>query len=672
MPATKFAAAFALCLLLGSVAAHANIIKLEITRVEPVEGPSGPTHERISGNAYGELDPADPKNALITDIGLAPRNARGRVEYVTRFTLVKPKDMANASGVLLYTVVNRGGGNAVPHPHGHVTLVSGWQGDVVPTATNHTIQVPVAKNRDGSSITGPLVLRFMNLTGHTARLVIPRGQPSPYPPASLDTTKATLLSASGEIATGAKRGVVKLSSSDWAFANCSTTPFPGTPDPSHICVKNGFDPALLYELQYTVKDPLVLGIGLAATRDLGAFFRYEDADAAGTPNPVAGSITHAIAEGSSQSGTFLRLSLRLGFNQDERGRVVWDGMNPHIAARLTDLNRRFAFPGGLVSPYELGHEAPVWWTPWADAPRQRPAASLLDRCRATNTCPKIAETFGSAEVWGLRQSFTLVGTDAKADIPIPDNVRRYYFPSVSHGGGPGGFATLTSPVKAAAACALPANPAPIGPMRTAIISRLVAWVTKNTPMPESKYPTIADGTLVKNTNAAMGFPSIPGKPMPEGIQFPLVDYDLGPQFRYMDQSGVLTRIPVAKGTLPQLVVRVDADGNEVAGIKSPLLSAPLGTYTGWNVTTSGLYSGQLCGSSFGSSPVGGFIPFAKTKAERTASGDARLSLEERYGDHAGYVRAVKTAAEKLVSDGYLLREDADTMITQAEESQVLR
>ena len=668
MTTSKFTAALALCLLLGPAAAHANVVKLEIVRVEP----AGPTHERISGKAYGELDPADPKNAVITDIDLAPRNARGKVEYVTRFTLVRPTEMMKASGVLLYTVVNRGGGTAAPHPDGHVTLVSGWQGDVVPTTTNYTIQVPVAKNRDGSSITGPLALRFMNLTGHTTPLMIPRGQPSPYPPVSLDTTKASLISATAETATGAKQGVVKIASSDWAFADCSTTPFPGKPDPAQICVRNGFDPALLYELQYTVKDPLVLGIGLAATRDLGAFFRYEKADAAGTPNPVAGSITHAISEGSSQSGTFLRLSLLLGFNQDERGRIVWDGMNPHIAARFTDLNRRFAFPGGLVSPYELGHEGPAWWTPWADVARKRPAASLLDRCRASNTCPKIAETFGSAEIWGLRQSFTLVGTDAKADIPIPDNVRRYYFPGVSHGGGPGGFSTFTNPVKAAAACALSTNPAPVGPMRTAIISRLIAWVTKNTPMPESKYLALADGTLVKNTNAAMGFPSIPGKPMPEGIQHPLVDYDLGPHFRYADQSGVVTKIPVAKGTLPQLVVRVDADGNEVAGIKSPLLSAPLGTYTGWNVTTSGLYKGQLCGSSFGSSPIGGFIPFAKTKAERTASGDPRLSLEERYVDHAGYVRAVKAAAEKLVSDGYLLREDADTMIKQAEQSPILK
>jgi len=650
-------------LLWAGSAVHASVVRLEITKVEP----AGPGHEKISGKAFGELDPADPKNAVITDIQLAPRNERGKVEYVATFSLVKPKDMAMASGVLVYTVVNRGNGNAAPHPDGHVTLVSGWQGDVVPTAENQTIRVPVARNRDGSSITGPLLLRFTNLKSNTTALMIPRGQPSPYPPASLDTAKASLVSAISESeATGTKTGLVKIPSADWAFADCTTTPFPGKPDPSRICMKNGFDPALLYELQYTVKDPLVLGIGLAATRDLGSFFRYEKQDASGTANPVAGRITHAISEGSSQSGTFLKLSLLLGFNQDERGRIVWDGMNPHISARFTDLNRRFAFPGGLVWPYELGHEGPVWWTKWEDTARQRPAASLLDRCLATNTCPKIAETFGAAEVWGLRQSFTLVGTTAKADIPIPANVRRYYFAGVSHGGGPGGFAVATNPVPS---CALSSNPAPVGPMRTALLKGLAAWVTKDTPMPASKYPSIADGTLVANTTAAMGFPTIPGKPSPEGLQHALINYDLGPHFRYNDQSGVVAKLPVVKSTLPQLVVRVDADGNEVAGIRSPLLMAPLGTYTGWNVTTSGVYKGQLC---IGGSPIGGFIPFAKTKADRVASGDPRLSLEERYTDHDGYVKAVKTASDQLVRDGYLLRDDAAAMVAQAEHSDVLK
>ena len=460
MPAMRIAAALALCLWLGSSPRTPTSSSWRSRRVEP----AGPTHERISGKAYGELDPADPKNAVITDIELAPRNARGKVEYVTTFTLVRPTEMMTSSGVLLYTVVNRGGGNAVPHPAGHVTLVSGWQGDVVPTATNHTIHVPVARNRDGSSITGPLVLRFMSLTGNTTALVIPRGQPSPYPPASLDTTKASLVSATGETCNGREEGRREDSRARTGpLRIATTTPFPGKPDPAQICVKNGFDPALLYELQYTVKDPLVLGIGLAATRDLGAFFRYETADAAGTPNPVAGRITHAISEGSSQSGTFLRLSLLLGFNQDERGRIVWDGMNPHIAAGSPISTAASRFPAASSRRTSSVTKGPCGGHRGKTRPASAAAASLLDRCRASNTCPKIAETFGSAEIWGLRQSFTLVGTTREDRHPAARERAALLLPGRVAWRRTWGFATSTNPVKAAATCALPCNPAPAAP-----------------------------------------------------------------------------------------------------------------------------------------------------------------------------------------------------------------
>ena len=187
-------------------------------------------------------------------------------------------------------------------------------------------------------------------------------------------------------------------------------------------------------------------------------------------------------------------------------------------------------------------------------------------------------------------------------------------------------------------------------------------------MPASRYPKISDGTLVPNTNAAMGFPRIPGQPMPERLQRPLIGYALGSHFNYKDGSGHLTAVPVVEKEFPQLVVKVDADGNEVAGLKSPLAMAPLGTYTGWNVTKAGPFKGLLCGDV----PTGGFIPFAKTKAERTASGDPRLSLEERYRSHEGYVEAVTAAANTLVKDGLLLRSDADTMIAQAQHSDILK
>jgi hypothetical protein len=361
----------------------------------------------------------------------------------------------------------------------------------------------------------------------------------------------------------------------------------------------------------------------------------------------------------------------LGFNQDESGRKVWDGVNPNIAGRNIDLNRRFALPGGNVVLYELGHEAPSWWGEWSDPVRGYGMASVLDRCRKTNTCPKILETFGSAEIWGLRQSYALVGSTAKADIALPSEVRRYYFPGVAHGGGPGGFNMATQAVKTSlGACDLMSNPAPSAPMRTALLKSFTDWVTRGTEMPQSMYPRVSDGTLVPPTAAAMGFPKIPGRPLPDGVLHPLLDYDVGGEFNYRDQSGIASQNPEIKGVLPQLVPRVDADGNEVAGIKSPLLMAPLGTYTGWNVISNGMFKGQLCNNN--GTGVAGFIPFAVTRAERLANGDPRLSLEERYKTHDGYVTAVANAAESLVKQGFLLRADADSMIAQAKASAVLK
>jgi hypothetical protein len=665
-------------ILLCASTANANVVRIEILQTTPVAAPAGADavgpFEQIKGKIHGELDPNDPKNAIITDIKLAPRNARGRVEYVATFTLVKPADMSKASGVLQYSVVNRGGGQATASPYGHVTLVSGWQGDVVQTDTNHSMTVPVARNPDGSSITGPLVLRFTirsaNPAGNTIPLTIPREQPG-YAPASLDTRQATFIAITAQTAAGVRQASSVIPASDWSFADCSATAFPGRPDPSRLCLKDGFKPEAVYELRYTAKDPLVLGIGLAATRDISSFFRYDKQDAAGTANPIAGRIRWGIAEGSSQSGTFLKLLVMLGFNQDEAGRQVWDGVNPNIAGRNIDLNRRFALPGGNVMLYELGHEAPSWWGEWTDPVRGYGMASVLDRCRKTNTCPKILETFGSAEIWGLRQSYALVGSNAKADIALPADVRRYYFPGVAHGGGPGGFNVMSAPVKTAlGGCDLLTNQAPSAPMRSALLKAFTDWVTKGTPMPPDRYPRLADGTLVAPTSAAMGFPKIPGRPSPDGVLHPLLDYDVVPEFNYRDQSGVASQAPEIKGVLPQLVPRVDSDGNEVAGIKSPLLMAPLGTYTGWNVISSGMFKGQLCHNN--GTGVAGFIPFAATRAERLASGDPRPSLEERYKTHEGYVTAVATAADTLVKEGFLLRADADAMIEQAKASGALR
>jgi len=613
--------------------------------------------ETLTGRFFGELDPKDPHNTIIQDIQLAPRNARGMVEYSATFAMNKPADMAKASGVLFYNVTNRGNGGPTDWPEGHVSVVSGWQGDIIRRPTSQTIDVPVAKNPDGSPLTGPVSARFIDMRPGTNTL--PLTNLTYQRPLTLDTAKATLNRRASD-----KGPNVPIPSADWAFADCTKVPFPGTPDPTKICVRSGFDPAYLYEVSYTAKDPLVLGIGYAATRDLNSFLRYAAKDDQGTPNPVADRIKWALARGSSQSGVFIRSYIHLGFNQDESGKIVWDGINPHIAARQLALNYRFAMALGNAGPDELGSDGVLWWSDYEDRVRHHPKSGLLDRCRATNTCPKILETFGGLEFWYLRESPDLVGTDAKSDIPLPANVRRYFFPGTTHGGGRGGF----NPVAAAPpnGCMLPANPNPESDTLRALTVALIDWVTKGTEPPPSRYPLLAHGDLAPADKSAMGFPTIPGIPAPDGLVNSVLDYDLGPGFNYNDESGAVSKAPPPiKQVIPTLVPKVDADGTDVGGVPSVLRQAPLGTYVGWNVTAAGFNKGKICGLN------GAFIPFAKTKAERLAAGDPRPSLEERYASHNAWVAAVKTAADKAVSDRFLLREDADRLIAEAEASAVL-
>jgi hypothetical protein len=624
-------------------------------------------YEMLSGHVFGELDPTDPHNAIVTGIALAPRNASGMVEYSATFMLIKPVDMSKASGVMVYQVPNRGGllfGR--PDDSGNVTLTSGWQGDIPPHAGLQTITVPVARNADGSSVTGLSIATLANMAPgqNTLPLTGGIGPGTPRPePASLDTATAHLTKRTQE---GPR---ISISGADWTFADCSASPFPGTPDPHRLCLKDGFDPAYLYELSYIAKDPPVLGIGFAATRDINAFFKSAPHDDTGLPNPIAAEIKAAIAIGYSQSGNFLRSFVHLGFNQAESGEIVWDGIESNIAGRQVALNLRFAAPGGAAGIDEPGSEGVLWWGDYDDRTRGRGKGSLLDRCNATKTCPKVFELFGATEFWGLRMSPDLVGTDAKADIPLPDTVRRYYFPGTNHGGGKGGFSTVTEtpPQSVTGLCGLPANPNPSSDTARALTGALIQWVVKGTAPPDSRYPLLSAGQLVTPTAAAMGFPRIAGGPSPDGKLNPFLDYDLGRDFNYRDLSGVISiEPPVVKRTLPSLVPKVDDDGNEIGGVPSVLHLAPLGTYLGWNVTAGGFYKNQGCGFS------GGFIPFAKTKAERMASGDPRLSIEERYGTHAAYVARVRAAADLSVSERFLLPDDRDRIVKQAEDSEILK
>jgi hypothetical protein len=667
--------------------AQARVTRIEIEKkVSPAfDGASfgiAGQYETLAGKAYGELDPADRRNAVIQDIALAPRNGRGMVEYATTFQIVKPIDMTKSSHLMWHDVPNRGGRiTIVPaeRAFGDIGLSSGWQGEAsgttAPGPNNDYVVVPVAKNPDGSAITGRILARIVNASGVDSQPMIPYANPLPYHPASLDTHAASLTTHASETIDGVIGATADIAPDDWAFAKCSAqNPFPGTPDPTQICLKNGFDPNLLYQVTFTAKDPPVLGIGFAAFRDIAAFLRHATQDDAGTPNPLAGGVSWAISRGSSQSANYLRGFIHMGFNQDEAGRQVHDGAWPIIAGRRIALNYRFAQPDVVPTLYQAGTEGPQWWSAAPDPVRGLPAAGILDRCTASRTCPKIVEHYGAAEVWGLKLAFAWVGSSGDTDLPLPANVRRYYIPSTRHGGGPGGFSTAAMkpaacPGRGWGVGALPDNPLPHTQTVNALRVHLRNWVMKDVTPPPSRYPTLADGTLVDATAEALGFPALPGLPAhaPTGLINPLIDYDFGPAFNYVDGTGVQTVVPPRiKHVIRLKAPKVDADGNELGGVPVVLREAPLGTYLGWNITAAGFYKGMICNFA------GGMIPFAKTKAERLANEDPRPSLEERYGTHEGYVAAVEKAARKAMAEGFLLEADAKTLIAAADAGDVLR
>lgn len=729
--------AAAIAVLAWAPPTQARVTKIIIDDTQPLSA-TGQTiaYQQISGRAFGELDPNDPHNTIIQDIQLG-KDPDGKVRYIASFVLTKPVDMSQASGLMWHDVPNRGSPLTIAiaeRNFGDVGLASAWQGDnsaITPTngtavrATElvggrHFVQVPVAKNADGSTVTGLVFGRIVNRSGLNAQALIVQTNPVPYLPASLNSADARLVSRDHETMEGVVTNEVVIPSDQWKFCGGGTfaAPVPLTALPVQICLNGGFDVTKLYQVVYTAKDPYVLGVGFAAWRDVGSFFKY-DLSAA---NPIAGRINWSIGRGVSQSGNFLRGWLHLGFNQDEAGRQVHDGGWPIIAGRRIALDFRWAQPDGVLELYQAGSEGPQWWHKFPDHIRGLPPAGILDRCEASGTCPKIIEHFGSAEVWALKLTPEWVGTDPKSDIPLPDNVRRYYIPSTTHGGAGfppldpktglptgGGFNSsllgnglptigASCPGNNYGTGILPANPVTHEHTVNALRIHFRNWVMHGTLPPDSLYPTLrgpkGERNLVDANKDAMGFPTIPvaaaqtivGVPGqgwrltvpeggPTGFINPVLDYDWGPDFNPTDATGVPTNIPPPiKQVIRMLVPRVDADGNELGGVPVVLRDAPLGTYLGWNVTAASsvangprpFHQGQICDY------VGGMIPFAKTKADRLLTGDPRLSLEERYKDHKGYVDAVKAAAANAVAKGFLLPADAALLISEADASKVLQ
>jgi len=682
--------------------AEAHITRIQIAKTEPAFGGMsfgtvGP-YERLTGKAYGEVDPKAPGNTLIQDIKLAPKNARGMVEYVTDIDILRPANRSKSNGILFFNIINRGnkgglqlfnagvpGGaadiNNLVNPgdgflmrNGYTMIWFGWQADVVSGGGRMTMSVPVARNSDGSVITGIVRSELISrISTNTLSLSDGwfSGNSAPYPTVSTDN-RAPL--ADGFLPTLTVRNRqqdprIPIPNTEWSFGACGPNTEP-MPSATQICYPAGFRPGRLYEITYRAKDPLVLGLGFAATRDLGTFLRSADKDDNGTANPVLIPNVRTILMGQSQSGRYVRTFIRLGFNQGEDGKIVFDGAFPEIGGGLLPLNVRWGQPGrgaaAEVDNQTPGAEFPFTYGRETD-PLTGRTEGILDRCAATHTCPKIVHAATSLEMWELRQSLGFTDPLGMKDLPDPPNVRTYLMVSTQHAP-----AALPLPTQAPfAACQQQPNPNPHTWTVRALLVALTAWITTGTEPPPAARPTIAAGDLVAADQ--VHFPVIPankyGAVTRPAVKFlalnnPLHVLDFGADYHSSDASGILNgELPkVGTARYGTLVPQVDEDGNDLGGIRNVFIQVPIGTYTGWNLFNSRFFEDGFCTLS------GSFIPFASTTQERLATGDPRKSLEERYPNNDAYVAAFKKAAENLVKQRYLLPEDAATLIKQAEDN----
>ncbi|HXJ77512.1 MAG TPA: alpha/beta hydrolase domain-containing protein, partial [Candidatus Methylomirabilis sp.] len=423
------------------------------------------------------------------------------------------------------------------------------------------------------------------------------------------------------------------------------------PDASHIHLADGFAPGKIYDLVYRSQDPPLVGLGLLAVRDMGAFLRW---GGPATGNPAAGRLDRAYVFGVSQSGRFLRHLLYLGLTEDEGGREVFDGVIVHVAgARRGEFNMRFGQPS-LNAMESVGSLFPFTDDSQLD-PVSGARDGLLQRLAARGRLPKIFTINTSAEYW--RGDGSLVHTDieGRRDVEPPDAVRTYLFAGSQH--VPGAVPPLDADPNTGARGLQMFGTVTYAPLLRAALVNLDRWVSVDVAPPPSAFPRLADGTAVTAESTEATFMALPGVRFPDRIVRP-ARLDFGAD---LDSQGIASELPPKVGArYPSFVSAVDRDGNEVAGLRPPELLAPLATFTGWNLRhPSQGAPGDLM------SMVGSTLPFPLTRDERERTKDPRLSLEERYGSRPGYLAHVRRALEPAVAARHVLAEDVDAIVERA-------
>jgi Alpha/beta hydrolase domain len=667
---------------------NARVTQLIITSVEsPTFGGASfgavGQYELIQGTISGEVDPTNPQNAVIVDIGLAPRNARGMVSYSADFQIIRPINLAAGNHRVLFDLPNRGRatllntvnggsgnsktgsgtpGNGFLMNQGYTIVEASW--DIAAAPSGFTVRLPIATNPDGSTLTGIALEEFVIDKNAT-----PATQPLTYAAATADKSQATLT-----VRENFGDAPTVIPASGWDFTDASLTAVKLTSGP--FGGPGSFGPTALYEFTYMARDPIVSGLGFAALRDLGTFLRNAQTDDVGTANPLAGDVQKMITTCVSQPCRTMHDFVLFGFNRAELSRTAGrsgdEGDHEGRSQKVFDavinwigggdgifMNYRFAQPGRTQRQH-IARWYPEFQFPWAnqrihDHVTDR-TAGRLDACQRTDTCPKIIEMNSENEFYSKGGSMLTTDTRGRdLDLDETPNVRYYLMSSLPHGAG-----------TAAGICQQPQNPLTPGPVLRALTLDVDEWITHGSPPPANRVPRRMDGTLVPSLpQSSVGFPEIPGVNY-NGLMHTGDLFNYGPLF----SRGIINILPpIVIGTpYPVFVPRTDSDGNDVAGIRLPDISVPLATYTGYARRASA--PGDPVPIEDGCDASGQRIPFAKTKAARLAAGDPRPSLAERYPDHATYVNMVTQAAKQLQADRLLLDFDVEAYIAAAQAASV--
>jgi hypothetical protein len=648
--------------LIASVA-EARVVRLRIERREVVLdgrpfGAAGP-YEKLVGTVDFALDPDLPRNETIVDLKLAPRNARGEVEFSADFYLLKPVDPRRGNGRLFYEVGNRGGKSMLatfqkatgsPDPateaefgdgalmrQGFTLLWMGWQWDVPERPGTMRMQMPIAME-NGRRITGLVRGNFILNEKSSTAPVADRNHQA-YTPIDPQSAESVMTVRDDPTAKGSI-----IPRSRWRFVDDGKT--------GMVALDGGFEPGRIYDVVYRTADPRVVGVGLAGTRDLVSFFKND----ASAENPMPG-LKHAIGWGVSQSGRFLRHFLYQGFNEDEQGRRVFDGVFDQVGgAGRGSFNHRFGQASRDALQF-FNILFPVDLFPFSDGPATDPETgitdSLLARAERTNTAPKIFHLLTNSEYFNRAGSLVHMDPTGTRDAELPPNTRIYTIASAPHGPGPFPPASNRGGGMIGRAALNPLN---YSPATRALFRALDRWVVDDVAPPPSAYPRIADGTLTSPDRA--GWPAIPGFQLP---QQPLRAFHLnfGPDW----SKGIVSVEPPEIGKpFASRVPAVDADGNVRAGIRLPDIAVPLATQAGWNYRDASIGApDRLAGE------IGSYIPFARTRAGRERASDPRLSIDERYRNRDEYVGRFAAATLELVAKGYVLSEDVADLLKHAIE-----